>query len=225
MFLCARSCSLTRSACSACGSASHAFICRGPWGSKRQEGGGSARRRCKLEVLLKRQARCARAARCARRSLPTWMTGLMTRISAGPIPRHRPLTPSCLRMALRALDAVGFSFLPDSFVTPRVDWYACTVHTGFVTSVVTVPVGQLHLRAMENAAPYAAHRGSPCGEPRRLTHRQSDPRRCPRPSSAPSSCCRRGGGGGSWSASPRRTPAGQPTPTFLNFMSPLLGRP
>lgn len=67
---------------------------------------------------------------------------MITRMSAGPIPRHRPLMPSCFRIALSALDAVGFSFLPDSFVTPRVDWYACTVQTGFVTSVVTVPDGQ-----------------------------------------------------------------------------------
>lgn len=61
----------------------------------------------------------------------------MTRMSAGPRPRQRPLTPSCLMMALADWIAVGLSSaLP---VTARVDWYAWTVHTGLVRIVVIEP--------------------------------------------------------------------------------------
>jgi hypothetical protein len=64
---------------------------------------------------------------CLEEVVVTWMTGLMTRIKAGPIPLQKPETPSCLYIALAASIADGLIFLlfpsADGWetVTARVD--------------------------------------------------------------------------------------------------------
>jgi len=74
----------------------------------------------------------------------TCMTGLITRIKAGPIPLQNPLKPSFLKISLAASTAEGLIFLSSpakggSAVTALVDWAVCTVQIGFVRRVVIDP--------------------------------------------------------------------------------------
>ena len=77
-----------------------------------------------------------------------WITGLITRMRAGPIPLHRPLMPSVLMMDLAASTAESLTFLVGALpgssaaATAWVDWAVWIVHIGFVARVVIVPESQ-----------------------------------------------------------------------------------